>query len=75
MEFNKFRNRSINTGKGILGVFSICVIAVGAFIFLATFYNKSEFNINALIAILVGCVCFYVAMKRKVDGEKRKNEK
>lgn len=66
MEFDKFRNKSINTGKGILGVFSVCVIAVGLFILYATYNNKGEFNVNALISIIIGCVCFYVAMKRQV---------
>lgn len=75
MDFNKFRNRSITTGKGILGVFSVCVIAVGLFILIATFNNTGEFNLNALIAILLGCGCFYVAMKRKVGPEQKQQDK
>ena len=69
MDFDKFRNRSITTGKGILGVFSICVIAVGLFILFATYYNTDEFSVNAVIAIVVGCIGFYVAMKRKVQDK------
>jgi len=75
VEFDKFRNRSITTGKGILGVFSVCVIAVGLFILFATYNNKGEFNLNALLAICAGCVCFYVAMKRKVGGEQKQQDK
>ncbi|WP_299268433.1 hypothetical protein [uncultured Psychrosphaera sp.] len=66
MGFDKFRNRSIRTGKGILGVFSICVVGVGLFILIASLYNKSEFNVSALVAIILGLIGFYVAMTRKV---------
>lgn len=69
MEFDKFRNKSITTGKGILGVFSICVIAVALFILVATFINKNEFNFSALLAMFAGAVCFYVAMTRKVKSD------
>lgn len=67
MSFNKFRNRSIKTGKGILGVFSICVVGVSLFILLASFYNQNIFNVGALIGIVLGSIGFYVAMTRKVQ--------
>lgn len=67
MDFNRFRNRSITTGKGLLGVFSLCVVAVALFILIAGFYHTGVINVKAIIAMAIGAVGFYTAMKRKVE--------